>query len=236
MMLAVDLHIHSGLSPCSDNDMTPNNVIRMAQLKGLDAIAITDHNSTRNLQSFLKVSEKHDMIFIPGVEITTKEEVHLLALFHNLTQAAKFQEILDATLPKINNNTKFFGNQYIYDEEDNIVEDYSKLLISAISLTLKETIDEVIKIGGLPIPAHIDRHSFSILSNLGFISPELNLKVVEITSTCDYTRLAKGHPYLCDYKKIISSDAHRLGAIFERNFLIETFSKEASEILSNLHT
>lgn len=234
MMLAADLHLHSGLSPCSDNDMTPNNVIHMAQLKGLDVIAITDHNSTKNLQSFVKVSQKNNITLIPGVEITTKEEVHLLALFHNLSQASRFQEVLDETLPKIPNNTKLFGNQYIYDEEDNILDDYSIMLISAISLTLQETIKEIINIGGIPIPAHIDRQSFSILSNLGFISPELPFQLVEITKACDYGKLEGRHPYLSNYKKIISSDAHRLGDISERSFFIRTASRDSSEILTNL--
>ena len=234
MNLAVDLHIHSGLSPCAENDMTPNNIIRMAKLKKLDAIAITDHNSTKNLKCFLKVAQKYDVLCIPGVEITTKEEVHLLALFDHLTKAMEFQEVLDDTLPKIKNNTELFGNQYVYDDEDNIVEDYNTLLINAISLTLKETIDEIVKIGGVPIPAHVDRHSFSIISNLGFISPELKLQIIEISKNYSYSDLLRKHPYLSNYKKIISSDAHCLGDILERDFFVSTSNKNIDEILNNL--
>ncbi len=233
-MIAVDLHIHSGLSPCAENDMTPNNIINMAKIKGLDAIAITDHNSTKNLTSFMKVAQKHNIICIPGVEITTKEEVHILALFSNLTEAMKIQEVLDDRLPKIKNNINIFGNQYIYDENDNIIEEYSRLLINSINLGLMETIDEILRIGGVAIPAHIDRHSFSIISNLGFISPDLELQVVEISRHCNYGNLLKRHPYLVDYKCICNSDAHDLGSILERSSLINTVSRDISEILAEL--
>ncbi|AOY76840.1 PHP domain-containing protein [Clostridium formicaceticum] len=234
MMVAVDLHIHSGLSPCADNDMTPNNIIHMAQLKEIEAIAITDHNSTKNLESFMQVGEKNNMICIPGVEVTTKEEVHLIALFESLSAAKKFQDILDDTLPKVQNNTRLFGHQYIYDEDDNILEDYNTLLINALSLPLKETITEIRKLKGIPIPAHIDRNSFSILSNLGFIAPELGLKTVEITKKCSFSELKKLHPYLRGYKKIISSDAHYLGEMLEGGFLIEAQNRNIQSILMTL--
>lgn len=234
MDLAVDLHIHSGLSPCADNAMTPNNIVQMAKLKGLDAIAITDHNSTKNLNSFIKVANAHDMICIPGVEITTKEEVHLLGLFKNLNTVLKFQDILDDTLPRIKNKTKLFGHQYIYDENDNIVGEYNHLLLNAINLPLKETIDEIKKLDGIPIPAHIDRNSFSILSNLGFISPELDLRVIEISKNCRYNDLLAMYPYLKKYKKIQTSDAHCLGEILERNFFVKTKFKKVEEILESI--
>lgn len=231
MKLAVDLHIHSGLSPCADNDMTPNNIIQMAKLKGLDVISITDHNSTKNLKSCMSVAKNYDILCIPGIEVNTKEEVHLLALFKNLNMALKFQDILDDTLPKIKNNTKLFGHQYIYDEKDSIIGEYDNLLLSAINLPLKETIDEIEKLDGIPIPAHIDRGSFSILSNLGFISPELNLKVIEISKNCNYDNLLKQHPYIKKYKKIQTSDAHSLGQILERDFFVTTKDKNIKDIL-----
>ncbi|WP_170834642.1 PHP domain-containing protein [Natronincola peptidivorans] len=233
--MAADLHIHSGLSPCANKDMTPNNIIGMAKLKRLDIIAITDHNCTKNLQSFIKVAETQDLICIPGVEITTKEEVHLIALFNNLNASNKFQEILDNTLPKIKNNPKLFGNQYIYDEEDNILEDYHILTMNALDLSLKEAISQVKKIGGICIPAHIDRHSFSILSNLGFIESDLCLNTVEITKNCNYNLLLKKHPYLESYNKIISSDAHELGQILEREFFIDTNNKKIEDILKSIN-
>ncbi|AKL95079.1 PHP domain-containing protein [Clostridium aceticum] len=233
-MVTVDLHIHSGLSPCADNDMTPNNIIRMAQLKGIEAVAITDHNCTKNLASFIKVGEDNNIICIPGVEITTKEEVHLTVLFQSLIEAEEFQTILDDTLPRVKNDTRLFGNQYIYDEKDNIVEEYSTLLINALSLPLKEAVSEIRKLKGIPIPAHIDRNSFSILSNLGFIDSELGFKVVEVTQNCNFSELKKLHPYLKNYKKIISSDAHDLGEILEGGFFLKTQDKSIQEIFKIL--
>lgn len=235
-MLATDLHIHSGLSPCADNDMTPNNIVRMAKLKGLKVIGITDHNSTRNLQSFYKIAKRQGVFFVPGVEITTKEEVHMLAFFDNILKAEKFQEVLDDTLPKIKNKPEIFGNQYIYDEEDNIVGEFDVLLLSAIRLSIKETIDEVIRIGGIPIPAHIDRQSFSILSNLGFISQELNIKIIETTINCNYIELLQLHPYLARYKRIVSSDAHRLGDILESVSFKYPENENFNEIFTSLYT
>mgnify|MGYP001117960901 CR=1 FL=1 len=233
-MIAVDLHIHSGLSPCADNNMTPNNIINMARVKGLDAIAITDHNSTKNLKSFTEVAKKNNIICIPGVEVTTREEVHILAYFDQISKAAKFQEILDDTLPKIKNKTNIFGNQYVFDDEDNILYDYNTLLISGIKLNLKETIDEIIRIGGTPIPAHIDRNSYSILSNLGFIPPDLQIKTVEITQKCDFNALLKKYPILANYRRIINSDAHSLGDILERQFFIDMAGGDIRHILLNI--
>lgn len=233
-MIAVDLHIHSGLSPCADNNMTPNNIINMARVKGLDAIAITDHNSTKNLKSFTEVAKKNNIICIPGVEVTTREEVHILAYFNQISKAAKFQEILDDTLPKIKNKTNIFGNQYVFDDEDNILYDYNTLLISGIKLNLKETIDEIIRIGGTPIPAHIDRNSYSILSNLGFIPPDLQIKTVEITQKCDFNALLKKYPILANYRRIINSDAHSLGDILERQFFIDMAGGDIRHILLNI--
>lgn len=234
MKIAVDFHIHSGLSPCADDDMTPNNIINLALLKGLDAIAITDHNCTGNLNAFLKVAQGKNLLCIPGIEVTTKEEVHLLALFKNLSQAQDFQKIIDAALPKINNNTGLFGCQLIYDESDNVVKNHDILLINAINLSIEETISEIKKLQGLPIPAHIDRNSFSILSNLGFISPELGITTVEISRGGDFSALKRVHPYLERYNRIYSSDAHYLGDILEREFFIEVGDLSIDAIFDKL--
>ncbi|MCC5911601.1 MAG: PHP domain-containing protein [Clostridiaceae bacterium] len=230
MKVAIDLHIHSGLSPCANEDMTPNNIINMALLKRLDILAITDHNSTLNLESFIEVGKKHGILCIPGVEVTTREEVHLIVLFKGLNDAKQFQKILDMTLPKIKNNVRFFGNQYIYDDEDHVVEEYDILLMNSIELTVEETIKEVQKIGGIVFPAHIDRKSFSILTNLGFISPDIGFRAIEVTTKCNLNDLIKKHPYLKRYNRVTSSDAHRLGEILEREFLIDIKSISIEEV------
>lgn len=231
MIIAVDLHIHSGLSPCADKDMTPNNIVNMARLKGLDAIAVTDHNTTRNLASIAEIAKNNNLIFIPGIEITTKEEVHLIALFCDTTSALDFQKVLDAKLPNIQNKPRVFGNQYVYNEADEIVDEVQSLLLNAINLSLEEVIEEVKNRGGIIIPAHVDRESFSIITNLGFISPELGFSAIEITAQCQYDLLEEKYPYLKSYMRIISSDAHCLSAILEREFFLEVEELNVSSII-----
>ncbi|MBM7613566.1 PHP domain-containing protein [Alkaliphilus hydrothermalis] len=221
MKIAVDLHIHSGLSPCSEDDMTPNNIVGMAKLKGLDAIAITDHNSVKNLKAFTKVAEENGLILIPGVEVTTKEEVHLVGLFEDLEGALLFQEVLDQHLPKIPNNKKVFGSQCLYNEMDEIIGEYEHLLINAISLNIEDTVREIRSAKGIVFPAHINRRGFSILTNLGFIPPEFGFNTVEITESCDYSALEHKHSYLNKFIKIRNSDAHNLGNLLEREFFLE---------------
>lgn len=234
MKIAVDLHIHSSLSPCADNSMSPNNVINMAKLKGLDAIAITDHNSLKNIPAFMKVAHKNNMICIPGVEITTREEVHLLGLFRDIQSAYTFQKVIDHILPKEKNDVNLFGNQYIYNEKDEIIEEYELLLTNALRLSLEEAIDEIRKLNGIPIPAHVNRKRFSILSNLGFISPHLNIKAIEISPQSDCKIIEELSPKFQEYKKIRSSDAHILGLILEREFFLEVEECSIEGILKAL--
>ena len=234
MNIAVDLHIHSGLSPCADKDMTPNNIVNMACLKGLDAIAVTDHNSTRNLPSIAKVAEKNNLILIPGIEVTSREEVHLLALFVDLAAALDFQRLLDASLPQVENKARVFGNQYVYDEEDRIIDEIKVLLLNAVNLSIEDVIREVRDRGGIVIPAHVNRESFSIITNLGFISSHLGFSTIEITGNCEYDTLEKLYPYLREYKKLRSSDAHNLSDILEREVFIEVEEQNISSIINAL--
>ena len=234
MKIAVDLHIHSGLSPCAEHTMTPNNIVNMARLKGLDAIAITDHNSLKNIEVFLKVAQKNGIICIPGVEVTTKEEVHLLGYFEDIESVKKFQKIIDMHLPEDKNNKEIFGNQLMYDEDDNIIGEEQVLLSRAINLSLDGAIEEIRKLRGVPIPAHINRNRFSIISNLGFISPELNIKAIEICSFGDLKLIEKFCPNFESYNKIYSSDAHSLGQILEREFFIEVEGYSIESILKAL--
>lgn len=231
MKLAVDLHIHSGLSPCADISMTPNNIVNMARLKELDVIAITDHNSTKNLRTTWEVARETDIIFVPGVELTTKEEVHVVCLFDSLEKAECFQKILDKNIISIKNRADVFGQQHIYNIDDEIVDEYELMLMNATELSLENAIMEVKELNGVLIPAHIDRNSFSILSNLGFISAELEISTVEISSNCNYHELEKNHPYLKKYRKIVNSDAHVLGDILERTSFIEVEKRNAKSVL-----
>lgn len=227
-----DFHIHSALSPCSDNDMTPNNIVNMAYIKGLNAIAITDHNTTKNVRAAIKIGMELGITVIAGMEIETKEEVHILSLFPTIELAEKAEKIIRAHLPQIKNNETIFGEQRIIDENDNVIGKEEQMLITATSLSINDVFSLVHSCGGVAIPAHIDRHSYSILSNLGFIPDELNISTIEISKkTEDIEEYLKNLSFTQKYLVIRNSDAHYLGDISEKNNYIEVDNNSIQKIL-----
>lgn len=221
MKYAVDLHIHSALSPCADKDMTPNNIVNMALLKELDIIAVCDHNSAGNAEAVCKCSAGRNLLAVPAMEIETSEEVHLVCLLPDAAAALRLQERIYAALPDKANREDIFGSQYIMDAEDNITGSLNKLLVTATSLSIQEVFGLAACLGGVVIPAHIDRSSYSVISNLGFIPEDLGINYVEFSKNCDTVEFLRKNPYLEKYKFIRSSDAHSLGDILEREVFIE---------------
>ncbi len=211
-----DFHIHSGLSPCAMDDMTPNNIVNMALIKKLDGIAITDHNSVENLSSFYHLAKIKDIGFLPGIEITTREEIHVLIFFEDLTPVNYIREVLQKNLPDIQNSKEIFGNQLIYSMDDQVIAEEKKLLMNATKLTFEQTLNLSKEIDGVLIPAHVDRKSFSVLSNLGFIPPEFNGKFLEISEGVSKSEFYKEHPSTKKYQILQNSDAHQLTNILER--------------------
>ena len=230
MKFAIDFHIHSALSPCADDDMTPNNIVNMAILKGLDIIALTDHNSCKNLPAIMEVGKKQGLMVIPGMEVQTKEEVHILCLFKDLNIAMKFDEIVHNCLPNIANDEEVFGKQLIMNSQDKVIDKEPRLLISSCSLSIDDVFSLVRAFGGFCIPAHVDRTAYSIISNLGFIPPSLKIKTVEISKKGNIESIVKRFPYLKDFDYIISSDAHYLWDISEREFFIDIEYMSFTEI------
>ena len=235
MNLAYDFHIHTALSPCGDTDMTPNNIINMAKLKGLDAIAITDHNSTANCEPCIEVARGKDIIVIPGVELQTKEEIHMLCIFKNIKSALDFQQIINSRLLNNINNPEIFGKQFVFDKYDQIIMEDKKMLISAVNITLKEACVMVMENGGVLWPAHVDRPSYSIISNLGFIPKELPIKNIEISQHCNMNNFLSKHPQLKRYRILRNSDAHDLQNILERESFIEVKDKNIDSIFAALN-
>ncbi|MGB9809254.1 MAG: PHP domain-containing protein [Caldanaerobacter sp.] len=215
MRIYYDLHIHTCLSPCASDDMTPNNIVNMALLKGLDVIAVTDHNSAWNVEAVHKVARKKGLLVVPGIEVETKEEVHVLCYFYSVEECVKFSEIINKNMPKIKNTKTIFGSQLVMDENDNIVEEVENLLLVSTNFTLKE-IFLYMEGRGAAVPAHVDRGSYSIIANLGFIPNIENLKTIEISKGVDRRTFLKEHPECQKYRIISSSDAHSLGYISER--------------------
>ncbi len=219
--LFVELHIHSCLSPCADDDMTPANICGMAHIKGLDAIAVTDHNTARNLPYVKEAADYYHLILLPGMEVTTREEVHLLGYFPTVEDALEAGEVFSSHLPKMPNRPKFFGNQYIMNTDDEIMGEEMRMLIGATDLDLTECTEIIRKRGGVAIPAHINRGSNGLLVNLGLMPQEPAYPVVEVA------RHMEIHPSIVKDRMVLySSDAHQLGNIMEAefDFPVERFS------------
>ena len=217
----VDLHIHSCLSPCADDDMTPANICGMAHIKGLDAIAVTDHNTARNLPYVKEAADYYHLILLPGMEVTTREEVHLLGYFPTVDDALEAGEVFSSHLPKMPNRPKFFGNQYIMNTDDEIMGEEMRMLIGATDLDLTECTEIIRKRGGVAVPAHINRGSNGLLVNLGLMPEEPVFPVVEVARHMDI------HPSIVKNRTVLySSDAHQLGNIMEAefDFQVERFS------------
>jgi len=220
-----DLHIHSALSPCADDDMTPNDIVGMAILNGLDLIAVTDHNTLANSMSAVKAAEDlpgNELIVLPGIEVSTVEEVHVVCLFCDLDSAKSFESELTPYYSTLANRKDIFGNQILFDEKDKITGEVERMLISPSSISFDDLYHLADRFGGAFIPAHIDRDSFSVISNLGFLPPHLDIRTVEVS----LAGVEKGFDKIntdtyADKKMIFSSDAHQLWAINEKeNFLV----------------
>lgn len=210
-----DLHLHSCLSPCGDGDMTPNNLVNMAALKELDMIALTDHNTCGNCPAVMKAAARAGIQVIPGMELTTAEEVHVVCLFPALENALAFDEYVYPRLMDVKNEPRIFGEQLILDENDEPVGSLEKLLVNATAIGIEKTPALVESFGGICFPAHIDRQSYSVLSNLGYIPPECGFTAVEVYRPDAF--FAAGHGELKEsYCILTSSDAHRLEDMAER--------------------
>ena len=208
MKQAYDLHIHSCLSPCASDDMTPKNIAAMARLKGLSIISLTDHNTGRNLEAMAAAAQENGLIFLPGIEVNTQEEVHVLVYFTDVGTAVEFGDNLYDSLPDIPNRPDIFGRQIIMDDQDSVSGELDKLLLQATPYSIDNIADMARNAGGCAVPAHINRPSFSILSNLGFIPSGL-FNTVEISQSHPRPNIDQ------NLSIIYSSDAHDLGAISE---------------------
>lgn len=220
-MISYDFHIHSALSPCGDMDMTPNNIVNMAALLGLNAIAVSDHNSIGNAEAAIKVGERIGVRVLPGMEVETAEAVHVLTLYPDIERARPVAEAVYSALPNIKNKPELFGQQAFMDDMDNIIGYEERLLISSTSIDLDELMYMVKEAGGIFVPAHVDRHSYSILMNLGFIPENLEVDGIELSKGVrDADEYLSNRTDLKGYKIFRNSDAHYLEDISDPiNFL-----------------
>lgn len=208
-----DLHIHTCLSPCAGEKMFPQRIIKQAKMSNLDIVGICDHNSAENVMTTQKIGQREKIAVIGGIEATSQEEVHILALFGNVKELFEFQEIIYEKLSGFNDE-KVFGKQLIINEDDEIIGSNDRLLIGATSLSLQKIVQTICSLGGLTIASHIDRGSFSIIAQLGFIPEGLLLDALELSpnyehrTTCFASRRA--NPELYGFPLVTFSDAHFL--------------------------
>lgn len=230
MKLKYDFHIHSALSPCALDEMTPNNIYNMSLIMELDAIAVTDHNSARNIKAINELND-NKIIIIPGMEVESKEEIHIVCLFLDENSVYNMQNYVYEHLPKRKNKPSVLGRQLVLNSEDDVIEEEEKLLSFATSLSFEEILEYTASLGGIAIPAHIDRPSYSVISNLGILPEHPLLTSLEVSQYADYEKYKEEYGR---FKVIQSSDAHELGFIGICNRYLEVKEKSISSIFEAL--
>lgn len=222
MRYCIDLHNHSCLSPCGENALLPSILALEAAEKGVDILALTDHNSTRNLEAFKEAVEIVGITPVFGLEITTVEEVHLLALFEHIEDAIDFGQFIDASLITYKNDPRLFGDQLVVDVSGDIIDRVEHMLYGPSKLSFEHLIDEILLRQGLAIPAHIDRPSNSVIANLGFV-PSLPYTALEVIKP---SHLKNPN----NYTIIQGSDAHYITHIARRSCFIESQNASFEEL------
>lgn len=225
-----DLHIHSCLSPCADNDMTPANIAGMASICGLNIVALTDHNSVKNCRAFFDAAKKYGIIAVAGMELTTSEDVHIVILFPTLDGAEEFDREYQSYRILYKNKTEIFGDQLIVDEEDKIVGTEENLLINASTLSISDAAALAEKYGAAVFPAHIDREENGIIQMLGALPESPYFPTVELSDG------SKKDEYVEKYALggrlvLTDSDAHHLWQINEAENFIELDDEPYSSAL-----
>jgi PHP family Zn ribbon phosphoesterase len=206
------LHMHTCLSPCAELDMHPASVVNECIAHGLDIIAICDHNSSENVQYVLKAALGTDLVVIPGMELATREEVHIVALFEHLHELYSLQEAVYANLSG-KNDEDAFGIQAIVNEAGEVEGFNERLLIGASDISLNEAVDLIHSLRGLAIASHIDRTAFGIIGQLGFVPPDVPFDALEVSANLGIREARQRYPELKGYQFITSSDAHYVADI-----------------------
>ena len=223
-----DFHIHSCLSPCADMDMTPHSIVGMSYINGLNAIAVADHNTARNVRAVSDAAKEFGITVVPAIEAESAENVHLLCLFPTIGAAEKMGRILEENLPPIKNRPDIFGEQVIMNEVDEKTGEIETLLINATMLSIDEIKKEVEALGGVCIAAHIDREKNGIVAILGCVPDEMGFTTLEMSGEADILIENEKYKYISD------SDAHTLVNIAEKVNFLEVDEISPEEIIKKL--
>jgi hypothetical protein len=205
-----DLHIHTVLSPCGDLEMSPSGIVEKAAQEGIEVLAVTDHNHSGHARLTRRLGEKKGIWVVYGLEITTREEVHCLVFFDTDDQLDSFQEEVEQHQPRVANDISLFGHQVIVDERERILAEISHSLYPGLNTGINEAADIVHRLGGLFVPAHVDRAMNGLYHQLGFFPSDLEADAVEISWRTSKADMLSKHPELAAYQLIQNSDAHFL--------------------------
>lgn len=190
--------------------MIPPLIVRTALEKGLNLIAITDHNASANVSAVIEAAKGEALTVLPGMELQTEEDVHVLCLFDTLDQLNRLQELVDQHLPDVPNNPEFFGEQFVVDHTGDFIRREKRLLINATTLSFEEAFRFVKDLDGLFIPAHVNRQAFGLIDHLGFVPPDLDVAVLEISRHIEPSSASSKYPQIKGYPLIQSGDVHYL--------------------------
>ena len=208
----IDLHLHTVLSPCGDLLMTPLNIIKKAVEKNIEVIAITDHNSAANVKVTRDLAINYPVKIIPGIEVETREEIHLLCLFKKYNSLLNLHNYIYDNLPPEENIEDIFGPQIIVDIENDFAAREKRLLATSTNLSINEVVEKVYELNGIVIPSHIDKN-YGLIKNLGLIPQDLSLSNLEVFKKTDIEKLKSKYPYLENYNLLKNSDSHYLDEI-----------------------
>lgn len=224
-----DFHIHTCLSPCAELEMSPLKIVRRARQAGLDVIAICDHNSVENVEAVLRAGRKEDLAVYPGIEISTREEVHVLGLFEKVEEALEVQQVVYLNLEGLNKE-EYFGMQVIASESDDVIDFNPLFLAGTTSLSFERTVKLVHLNNGLAVASHIDRQAFGLISHFGFIPDDLELDAFEVTSRSKLEEISKVLTPRNIKPLVFNSDAHRLEEIGKEQNRIMAETREFENI------
>jgi len=203
-----DLHIHTCLSPCAGIDMSPLAVVNAAAEKGIDIIAVTDHNSAENVLAAQRAALDKDLTVLAGMEIASSEEAHIITLFNKVETVIALQDIVYANMLPIENDEKMYGEQIVANEHDEVIGFNKRLLIGGTLLPAQDIVNTIHSLGGLAVASHIDKEAFSIISQLGFITEDMGFDALEISPNMDRNTAEITFQMYNSYAWISSSDAH----------------------------
>ncbi len=228
--LKADLHIHTCLSPCAELDMTPSFIVQTASEKGIDIIAITDHNSSENITAAQNCAEQHKLTVLGGMEITSAEETHILALFDDNDSIQKLQEIVYGSLLPGENDEKRFGEQIVVNEKDEVLAFNTRIIFAATDLPAQSITSAIHELGGIAVASHIDKTVFSVVSQLGFISEDMGFDALEMSPNISRDQAEEQFKQYKTYAWISSSDAHHPSDIGKRTSCFHINSPTISEM------